>query len=216
MKRLGQHKPTDWFAIWRDDRGVTMVELAIVIPLFLLLFFGMIDFGRMAFHYVTAEKAMHVAARVATVRPAACPSVPQVNARGPLQQNQVPPQFGTNCSAGANTCANPGVIACAGSAGNATANEIWGLLQGALPNDATISNLRFVYSYDENLGFLGGPYVPVVTVELQNLNFQFVSPLGALVGLTGATAPAGLGATVSFPTMSVSMPAEDLSHGNTG
>ena len=49
----------------RDENGTTVVELAVVMPLFLLLFFGLIDFGRMAFHYVTAEKAMQVAARVA-------------------------------------------------------------------------------------------------------------------------------------------------------
>lgn len=203
-------------SIWKDDSGATLVELGIVLPAFLLIFFGLIDFGRLAFHYVTAEKAMQVAARVAAVRPAACAAVPQINARGPVSPSTIPPRFGTNCSAGTGVCHDPGTITCSGSSGNATAAEIWELLRGALPNDATIANLEFSYAYDSNLGFLGGPYVPVVTVELQNLNFTFVSPLSALVGLTGSQAPQGLGSPVVFPTMSVSLPAEDLATGSDG
>ena len=49
----------------RDNNGATLVEFAVVLALFLLIFFGLIDFGRLAFNYVTAEKAMQVASRVA-------------------------------------------------------------------------------------------------------------------------------------------------------
>lgn len=98
----------------------------------------------------------------------------------------------------------------------ATANEIWAIVRGIFPNDAAIANLSFNYSYDTNLGFLGGPYTPVVTVEVQNLDFEFVSPLADLVGLAGGTAEASLRTTVNFPAMSVSMPAEDPAQGNNG
>lgn len=203
-------------SIRRDDSGSTLVEFGVVLAIFLLVFFGLIDFGRMAFHYVTAEKAMQVAARVAAVRPAACAAVPETNIRSPITQSTTPARYGTNCSAGANICADLGIIQCSGAATNATAAEIWALLQGALPNDATIANLQFSYEYDNNLGFLGGPYVPMVTVELQNLNFEFVSPLSALVGLAGGQSEPGLGSAVVFPTMSVSLPAEDLATGSGG
>ncbi len=199
----------------RDESGTTLVEMGIVLPIFLLIFLGLIDFGRMAFHYVTAEKAVQAAARIAVVRPAACAGVPDFIARGTTTVSP-PPKFGTSCNAGANICINPGVIQCAGSAANATADEIWTIVRGAFPNNATIANLSFSYSFDTNLGFLGGPYTPVVTVEVQNLDFQFISPLADLVGLTGATAPAGLGATFSFPALSASMPAEDLAQGENG
>ena len=56
----------------RDESGTTLVELAIVLPVFLLLFLGLIDFGRLGQEYVMAEKAMQLAARTAVVRPAAC------------------------------------------------------------------------------------------------------------------------------------------------
>ena len=200
----------------QDESGATMVEFTLVLMLFLLIFFGLLDFGRLAFNYVTAEKAMHIAARVAAVRPPACAGVPTSNGPGAVSPGEEPPRFGTSCNAASNTCANPGTISCDGSGGNATANEIWTAIQGALPNDATISNQRFSYTYDSDLGFLGGPYVPMITVELQNLTFRFVSPLSNLVALTGGTAPSGLGADITFPTMSVSLPAEDLALGTAG
>lgn len=197
----------------RNDDGATLVEFGIVLALFLLLFFGLIDFGRMAFHYVTAEKAMQVAARVAAVRPAACAGVPETHIRG---TTTTPPQYGTNCGAGLNICANVGTVTCSGNAANATAAEIWTIVQGTLPNDALIANLSFSYANDPNLGFLGGPYVPVVTVALQNLNFRFVSPLGQLVTLSGGTAPGNLPMSLAFPDLSVSLPGEDLALGNGG
>ena len=200
----------------KDESGTTLVEFTFVLVLFLLIFFGLIDFGRMAFHYVTAERAMHVAARVAAVRPPACAGVPEFNARGPVGPTEIPPDFGTSCNAGANVCQAVTTVTCGGSAGNATATEIWNIVRGTLPNNATIANLSFSYEHDTNLGFLGGPYVPVVTVELQNLQFDYISPLGALVGLTGAVADPNLGASISFPNMSVSLPAEDLAMGNNG
>ncbi len=205
------HKLAREFA--RDDSGTTLFEYALAISAFLMLFFGLIDFGRMGFHYVNAEKAMQVAARVAAVRPAACSGVPAINGRG--SASPAPP-FGTNCGAGANICASPGTITCDGDGANQTAAEIWAIVQGTLPNTATIDNLQFSYATDPNLGFLGGPYVPVVTVELQNLTFEFVSPLGQLVALTGATPAAGLGSDIAFPALSASLPAEDLALGTDG
>ncbi|MEW9922219.1 TadE/TadG family type IV pilus assembly protein [Marimonas sp. MJW-29] len=200
----------------KDDAGGTLVEFTLVLPLFLLLFFGLIDFGRLAFHYVVAEKAMHVATRVATVRPVACNAVnlPEFHLRpedGGGGQN-----FGTRCNAAGNVCRPVADVSCPGALQNPTVAEIWPLIRGALPVGATPENLRFSYSYDPNLGFLGGPYVPVVTVELQNLSFQFVSPLSAFVALGGGTAVAGLGADIPYPPMSVSLPGEDLNQGEQG
>jgi len=53
-------------------------------------------------------------------------------------------------------------------------------------------------------------------MELQNLGFEFVSPLGALARAAGATPSADLGADIPFPPMSVSLPAEDLAQGESG
>lgn len=199
----------------RDQGGATLVELGIAMPLFLLLFMGIIDFGRMAFHYVVAERAMNIAARVAAVRLPACAGVPEIHERDPSASGTLP-SFGTSCRAGPDICLDAGTVTCSGSAANPTASEVWQLVRGAMPPDATIAALSFSYSYDPGLGFLGGPYVPVVTVELQNQTFDFVSPLGRLAALAGAAANPSLGAAVPFPSMSVSLPAEDLALGESG
>lgn len=198
-----------------DERGVTLVELAILLPVFLLLFLGLIDFGRMSAEYVMADKAMQRAVRIAAVRPPACPGVPQTHTRGAVAPGTIPPRFGTSCSAGATVCANPGPAICTGNIADPTVNEIWSSIAPMLPVGSTPANLRFRYEFDSNLGFLGGPYVPIVTVELVNLNFQFATPLGGLATLAGANGSL-LPGTLPFPSMSTSLPAEDLALGTSG
>jgi Flp pilus assembly protein TadG len=198
----------------RDEAGATLVEFAVVISLFLFVFFGLIDFGRLAYHVVMSERSMHAAARVAIVRPPVCAGVPQVvslSSSAPASTD-----YGTSCAIGG-ICESPGTITCLGDADNATAAEIWSQVQPTLPGDTDITNLRFTYSYDARLSFLGGPYVPVVTVELEDVNFVFVTPLAALARMILAS-PGGssLGPVISMPGMSVSLPGEDLSQGENG
>lgn len=201
---------------WRDETGTTLVELAFVLPLFLLLFFGLIDFGRMGADYVMADKAMQIASRIAVVRPPACPGVPATNLRGSVPPNTVPPRFGTSCSAGATVCAAASAAPCNGMAGNPTVDEIWAAISPLMPGTATEANLRFTYTFDPDLNFLGGPYVPVVTVEIAGLSFNFVTPIGGLAALATNGNGTGPGATVTFPAMSMSLPGEDLNLGENG
>lgn len=204
----------------KDERGTTLVELAMVLPLFLLLFFALIDFGRLSYHWIGAEKATGIAARIATVRPPACAGVPDTYVRG----SNTSARFGTNCNAGANVCSIPAQVACDGSAGNATANEIWARISPLLPNDAEIEDLRFSYTPDgdmgdgisEQIGFLGGPYVPTVTVELTDLTFKFATPLSGLANMASGVPGSTLSNDIAIPTMSVSIPGEDLAGGTNG
>ncbi|MGR3344282.1 MAG: hypothetical protein ACU0DI_13865 [Paracoccaceae bacterium] len=126
------------------------------------------------------------------------------------------PRFGTSCSFVAGTCINVGTITCAGVATNATAAEIWARITPLMPAGTTIANLQFSYSFDPNLGFLGGPYTPMVTVDLNPPPFQFISPLGALASAAGAGNPGTLGSNIAYPTFSVSLPGEDLALGDAG
>ncbi len=206
-------RPESRFAT--DEDGSTLVEFAIVMPVFLLMLFGLIDFGRLGFEYVMANKAVQLAARVAIARPPACPGVPSVNVRGTLPSGSVPPFFGTNCRSAANVCATAATVTCNGDASNATAAEIWGDIAVLMPSGAVPSNLKFTYAYTSDLGFLGGPYEPMVTVEIRNLNFQFVTPLAALAAVAGSAGSA-LPMQLPFPALSVSLPAEDLALGEAG
>lgn len=221
----------------RSDRGGTIVEYALSVALFLLLLFAALDFGRMLYNWNMAEKAMQLAARTAAVRnalPAALcggVEVPATNLRGALAGST---PYGRDCrrADGANLCGTaatqsiqctlPDALAaanaCTFAAGAipSTQAEIWCRIQPILPHNARPSNIRVRYDFDPRMNFLGGPYVPTVTVELQNLNFSFISPL---MGLASAAAGASMGpefGAVPFPSMSVSLPGEDLALGDAG
>jgi TadE-like protein len=201
-------------SLLRDEDGATLVEFSIVISLFLLIFFGLIDFGRLAYHIVTGERAMHAAARIGAVRPPACPGVPEfleLSSDAPASTD-----YGTSCDAGGSICEDPGPISCTGDMANATAAEVWEVVGSVMPPGSDVSNLRFSYTYDARLGFLGGPYVPVVTVAMEDVTFEFVTPLAGLAAVAGATGNSGIGSTVTMPSMSVSLPGEDLAQGVDG
>jgi Flp pilus assembly protein TadG len=53
----------------RDERGTQLVELAIVLPVMILLFGAVAEFGRFFYTYATLAKAARAAARYATTRP---------------------------------------------------------------------------------------------------------------------------------------------------
>jgi Flp pilus assembly protein TadG len=57
----------------RDERGIQLVELAIVIPIFVLLFAATAEFGRYFYEYTTLAKASRAGARylaTSSVKPA--------------------------------------------------------------------------------------------------------------------------------------------------
>jgi len=195
-----------------DQSGGVLVEFALVVSLFLFLFASLLDFGRLSYSGVTAQSAAQIAARIAIVRPPACAGVPQTHQRGTAMST---PRFGTSCSAVNGACANVATTSCEGSAANATASEIWTRINPLLPIGTTIDAMEFSYAFDPNLGFLGGPYTPMVTVELDLDDFQFVSPLASLANAAGATNSI-LGSTATYSSFSVSLPAEDLAQGESG
>ncbi len=192
-----------------DDDGSTLVEFGVVAAIFLLMIFALVDFGRLGFSYVLAEKATQRAVRVASVRPPICTGLPTIHARrlfGALGQTVA---NGTACTAVAGLCEAPATVRCLGSEANPTARAIWAEVRPLLPVNAEISHLRFSYSYDPALASLGTRYAPVITVDLADLDFAFVTPIGALASLAGA-GPSDLGESFVFPPMSSSLPAEDL------
>ncbi|MCV2878014.1 pilus assembly protein [Sedimentimonas flavescens] len=211
---------TSWLAMvsrFRDEEdGASLVELAIVVALFLLILFGLIDYGRFAFHVVTTERALYMGARVATLRTPICSGVPAKNERAGGSTSE----YGTSCGAnlnGGNVCISYSVSCPLPANPTGAALEIWRPLAEVLPVDADPDNIRVTYAFDRNLGFLGGPVVPRVTVEVvpnavgEALNFRFVTPLGALAALAMGVANDGsLAMSVPFRNASVSMPGEAL------
>lgn len=218
----------------QSEAGTTMVEFAICIALFLLILFAVLDFGRLGYNWVMAEKAMQRAVRIAAVRPPICLGVPDYHARADTNDATFP--SGTNCRQVPGLCFAAGPIQCtlAGADGAnpealGTAAEIWGTVSPLLPDHATNANVLIRYEYDPQLGFLGGPFVPMITAELVGASnglggygdflFTFMTPLSALAGSANAANTAGIptdGSTLPFPDVSVSLPAEDMNLGSRG
>lgn len=205
----------------RDEDGASLVEFSLVVLLFLFLLFAIIDFGRLANAWVGANKATQIAARIAAVRPIACPLPNGMTSqslrfqRGP---DSVGVNFGALCNGAQHMCAapiNPN-LNCLGDSGNLTAAEIFAAVRPLLPPGSTIENVRFRYTFDPNLGFLGGPYVPMVTVELEGIDFVFVSQLGRFIQFLTGNENSNLGSDIVIPGMSVSLPGEDLALGTGG
>jgi Flp pilus assembly protein TadG len=53
--------------IWRNEKGSAMVEFALVIMLFLMLFMGLVEFGRIFHALLTLDNAARHGARVAAI-----------------------------------------------------------------------------------------------------------------------------------------------------
>ena len=88
----------------RSDDGSVLVEFAIVTPLFLFLLFTLIDFTRLGYSKVLAEKATQIAVRSAVVRPVACENVPTVTQRSLLGALALDAPNGTACNSRQNLC----------------------------------------------------------------------------------------------------------------
>jgi TadE-like protein len=192
----------------RDERGGPLAEFALVIGLLFVVAIFVFEMSRFFMQAAMAEYATHLAVRIAAVRPPVCPGLPDFNERA----NGSTARFGVMCSDPSAPCAIVAAQSCAGAAGNAVVDEIFATIQPLLPNGATPANLQFAYE-STGLGFLGGPYVPMTSVSLQNLQHQFILPLGQLFAPWGG---AGGNGAVSLAPLISAMPGEDLNIGTGG
>jgi hypothetical protein len=192
-----------------DERGGPLAEFALVIGLLFVFTIFIFEITRFYMQAAMSEYATELAVRVAAVRPAVCPGVPDVNERAAGNTSR----FGTMCSDPSAPCTVPATQTCAGVAGNPVVDEVFGLIQPLLPSGATPANLQFQYEAT-NLGFLGGPYVPMTTVRLQNLQHQLILPIGQLFAPWGG----GGGGNGGIPLgpMTATIPGEDLNVGTGG
>jgi len=60
--------------IWRDERGTTALEFAILAPVFFLLIFGIIAFGLLFWTQVGLQHGAEMAARCASINTTLCPN----------------------------------------------------------------------------------------------------------------------------------------------
>ncbi len=65
-------------ALWRETRGTTGIEFAIVAPVLFLTIFGGIEFGRLLWTQSALHFAVEQAARCASVTPGTCGTANQI------------------------------------------------------------------------------------------------------------------------------------------
>ena len=176
-------------ALLRDPRGAGAVEFAMVVPLMLILLFGIIDAGRALWEFNRAEKATQMGARYAIVTdviPAAVvnndyvgdPYCKDING---VAQNCTagdtindPAALGKlTCTSAGCTCETGGNCPSASIAGTAFTNLV--ARMAAMNPDIEADNVRVIFR-GSGIGFAGDPngmqVVPLVTVELNGLNFE--------------------------------------------
>ncbi len=189
----------------RDRRGISSVEFALVCSLFFMLVLGVVDFSRAMWEWNAAAKATHWGVRYAIVNDMVSTKLAGfsgvgagVAAGSSVTAAEVTTALGTDTF----TCNN------AGCNGDGTAASF-----DTVAFDLIVAEVRKIYDRigAENvvveyrhvgLGFSGDPTSPdlhpLVTVRLQNMTFDFVTP--GLAGLWPLT----------MPDFAASMTGEDL------
>ena len=75
--------------IWRDERGATALEFAILAPVFFLIIFGIIAFGLLFWTQVGLQHGAEMAARCASINLLCVPKIRFCNIDGECRQGQV-------------------------------------------------------------------------------------------------------------------------------
>jgi Flp pilus assembly protein TadG len=200
----------------RCRSGSSAAEFAMVLPLFLIFLFGIIDTGRFMWEYNKAEKATQVGARVAIVTNVLSSGLRDENYAGQTVNGttiaaggRIPAgALGTiKCTDTTCTCETAPCPSNLGTLDTATFNNVLVARMQQIDPAITAANVVIRYS-GSGMGFAGNSsgsgsgteqmeISPLITVTLQNLQFTPITSL--------------LFATFSMPDFSTTLPAEDAS-----
>ena len=185
----------------RDRRGASAAEFALVLPAFLIIFFGVIDCGRWMWAMNRVEKATQAGARVAVVTKLIPSGLAAsfVGINGLTQGDLIPPgtQGKVTCTKASGgtvtcTCQAPVAVACPGTINTGGWDAIVRRMSATYSPIAS-SNVVVEYS-GSGLGYAGDPdgqdISPLVTVRLRNLGFRpitFLAIHSMLLPTTGTT-----------------------------
>jgi TadE-like protein len=188
-----------------SKRASSAVEFALVLPLLLILLFGVIDGGRFLWEFNRAEKATQMGVRFAVVTD---PVLSNFNSYSFAQTGEVPAgnSVGTNyftsatCDQSACTCVSSTGGFCGTITRNGTAFQNIVQRMQYMYSPIAAADVQVIYK-NVGLGFSGDPagsdISPLVTVKLRNLSFH---PITCLV----------IPCSINMPDFSAALTAEDL------
>jgi hypothetical protein len=159
----------------RDTRAASAAEFALVLPLLLLLLFGIIDAGIYMWTLNRAEKAAQMGVRMAVVTDFVSSSIGADyvgQCSTPLGQGDPIPE---DCFATI-TCSKPvNSVTCSTGTANAAAFDAVVTRMRLMMPQISSSNVEIIYS-PSGLGYAGDPngpdLAPLVTVRLFGLTFN--------------------------------------------
>ena len=178
-------------AFFRDQRGASAAEFALVLPLLLLFLLGIIDAGRFMWEFNRAEKATQMGTRYAVVTemvPSGLESYSFALSDGILAGEPIPTARFTSATCNASSCTCTGASVCGSIGYDAAAFDAIVARMSAMYPPITDSNVTVEYR-NVGLGYAGDPngpdVAPLVTVRLTGLTFQPITTLlfGAAIGM---------------------------------
>jgi len=189
----------------RNTRAASAAEFALVLPLLLLLLFGLIDGGRFLWEFNRAEKATQMGVRYAAVTDLVVGSGfydYSFSINDGIPQGSVVPTDNfdnASCQEGSCTCVGGNVcddVAYDGTAFQDIVDRMSAMYPPIGPANITVDykNIGLGYAGDPN----GPDVAPLVTVKLRDLAFQ---PITCLV----------FACSISMPSFAASVTSEDLS-----
>jgi Flp pilus assembly protein TadG len=188
--------------IARDQSASTAAEFGLVLPLLLIVLFGVIDAGRWMWTYNQAEKAAQMGARFAVVANSVTSGLSSsyVGVSGLTQGDVIPASaFGKiTCTDSSCTCTiNP--CPAVGTFTQQNFRNVVDRMKLFLPG-LQYSNVTIEYS-SSGLGYAGSPILPdlspLVTVKITGMTFRPLTTLDFGV--------------ITMPSFTTTLSAEDLS-----
>lgn len=192
------------FRILKHDRGAVGGEFAMVLPLLILLLFGVIDVGRYMWSLNQLEKATQMGARMAVVTDMVPTGLASYNFGTVLGQGAKIP----TSSFGAMQCTSNGTAAscscvsnCSNIATTASSPSFNAIADRMTQIAGSVSRTNVTVRYDNSgLGYAGDPsgpdVAPIVTVSTANVGFD--SLIGRMFGID-----------LRLPTVTASLTLED-------
>lgn len=187
-----------------DRRAASAAEFALVLPLLILLLFGIIDMGRFFWQLNESEKATQMGARIAIVTTPVSPDLVGASyITGTVKNGDLIPAsaLGTlKCTSTGCTCET---APCPGGAGDVDPDAFGVIVERMTQMNPQITAANVVVRYSgSGFGYAGSAdetmdVQPLVTVSLINMSFNPI----ALLGL----------ASIAMPAASATLTAEDSS-----
>lgn len=186
-----------------DQKGATLVELSLIMPIMFIVTFGIIEFGYIVYQYNAAVKATQVGAQYASTHSSVVTGLKDCGT------TDYSAKAGTDCAAVAGYNASWSVT-CPGGGGCDTGvmTDILTAMQGVYPN-LEAGDVSVTLSGDPGLGYIGrGRPVPALTVTVDDMTYDYIA-IGGLVNIFAGS----IGASMDITSAQTTVIAEDLREG---